>query len=135
MSHGLWTKRGIEGGNWTAVLSGHWREKLGGIATIRQALATEPFRVDEYPGGAMILAAPVPEIGDRNHRIGVPNYRKLAHLLKPIRTYIARREPSGGTSSRQGRLASPRPARDARQQRQQQHRADACTRSARFKPA
>jgi hypothetical protein len=45
----------------------------------------ELFRVDEYPSGAM-LAGAVPEIGDRNRQIDVPNYRKLAHLLKPIRT-------------------------------------------------
>jgi hypothetical protein len=63
IGHGLSTKRGSKGGNWITASSGHWLKKLGGIATIRQALGTEPFRVDEYPGGAMILAGLVPEIG------------------------------------------------------------------------
>jgi hypothetical protein len=98
MDHTLWTRKGIKGGNWITVLSNPWVEKLGGVEKIRQGLAAEPvgmgqpgemgqlFRVDEYPGGAMILAGPIPEIGDRSRGIDVPNYRKLAHLLKPIRT-------------------------------------------------
>jgi hypothetical protein len=86
MNHTLWTQRGIKGGNWITVLSDHWIEKLGGLETLRQALGTELFRVDAYPGGALILAGPVPEIGDHNRAIDVPNYRKLAHVLKPIRT-------------------------------------------------
>lgn len=86
MSHSLWTRQGIKGGNWLTVLSDHWVEKSGGVEKMRQALGTELFRVDEYPGGAVILAGSIPEIGDRGGEVDVPNYRKLAHLLKPIRT-------------------------------------------------
>ena len=86
MNHTLSTQSGIKGGNWITVLANPWVEKLGGVEKIRQALGTEQFRVDEYPGGVMILAGGIPEIGDRNRRIDTPTYRKLAHLLKPIRT-------------------------------------------------
>jgi hypothetical protein len=34
----------------------------------------------------LIFAGSIPETGDRNRKIDVPNYRKLAHLLKPLRT-------------------------------------------------
>jgi hypothetical protein len=86
MDHSIWTQRGVKGGNWITVLSDHWVEKLGGVEKIRQALGTEPFRVNEYPGGVLILAGSIPETGDRNREIDVPNYRKLARVLKPLRT-------------------------------------------------
>lgn len=87
LDHSLWTKKGIKGGNWITMLSNFWVEELGGVDALHQQLG-EPFQIDEYVGGVMILAGLVPEIGDRNRQIDTPNYRKLSHVLKPIRTKL-----------------------------------------------
>jgi hypothetical protein len=86
IGHSIFTKEGIKGGNWLTVLSDHWIGKLGGAQKMRQQLDGQQFRIDEYLGGAMILAGSIPELGDRDWQIDTPNYRQLAHLLKPIRT-------------------------------------------------
>jgi hypothetical protein len=86
IGHTIFTTQGIKGGNWMTILSDHWVGKLGGVEKMRQQLDGPQFRIDEYPGGAMILAGSIPELGDRELQIDTPNYRTLAHLLKPIRT-------------------------------------------------
>ncbi|HYO73708.1 MAG TPA: type VI immunity family protein [Archangium sp.] len=84
LGHSMRTQTGIKGGNWITILSKAFVEKLGGAAELREHLGTG-FRVEEYSGGAMIVAGPVPEIGDRNRNIDTPHYRRLAQVLKPIR--------------------------------------------------
>jgi hypothetical protein len=81
----FYIQESIKGGNWVTVLSDHWVDKLGGVEKMRQQLDGPEFRIDEYPGGATILAGSIPELGDRERQIDTPNYRKVAHLLKPIR--------------------------------------------------
>jgi hypothetical protein len=84
MSHKLATLNGIKGGNWLTILSDPFVERLGGRDAIREALG-EPFAVESFTGGVMIVAGNAPEVGDRNRNIDAPLYRKLARILRPIR--------------------------------------------------
>lgn len=84
MLHKLAIVNGIKGGNWLTILSTHFVEQLGGSDLLRDQLG-EPFAIDEYTEGAMIVAGPVPEVGDRNRNIDTPVYKRLARVLKPIR--------------------------------------------------
>ena len=85
LSHTLWIKQGIKGGNWITLLSDHWVARLGGIEKIREALGSGLFRVDDYAGGLMIVAGSIPEPGGPG-RMDLRSHRMLARLLKPIRT-------------------------------------------------
>jgi hypothetical protein len=78
------TQTGIKEGNWITILGDEYLEKLGGLASLRGSLGAE-FSIDEYPGGAVIVAGPAPEVGDRNRNIDTPRLRALARVLKPIR--------------------------------------------------
>lgn len=84
MSHAYAAREGIKGGNWLTILSTYFVERLGSRDTLHRQLS-EPFVVENYEGGVMIVAGPVPEVGDRNRNIDTPLYRKLASVLKPIR--------------------------------------------------
>jgi TseV toxin immunity protein TsiV len=84
MSHKLAAQNGIKGGNWLTILSTGFVEKLGGRDTLREQLG-EPFIVEYYDGGVIIMAGAVPEVGDRNRNIDIPNYKRLAKVLRPIR--------------------------------------------------
>lgn len=84
MDHCLYTTEKIKGGSWITVLSQFFIDQLGGTISLKQDLG-EPFRVQEYQGGAIIIAGTHPEIGDSNRGIDTPNYRRLGRVLKPIR--------------------------------------------------
>jgi len=99
MNHVIFTKSAIKGGNWITVLSDPFVEQLGGADALRQALG-EPFQLAQYPGGVVLVAGETPEFGDRNRRVGTPNYKKLARVLKPIRAS----EHGGISESFEGRF-------------------------------
>ena len=107
MSHKLTTQRqgGIKGGNWLTILSTYFVEKLGGRDTVHRQLS-EPFVVKDYDGGVMIVAGPVPEVGDRNRNIDTPLYRKLAGILKPIRIQDHPRPYAKGRFAEDGEFAA-----------------------------
>jgi hypothetical protein len=84
MSHKLATQEGIKGGNWLTVLSTRLVERLGGVDHVQTKLG-DPFVVTDYGEGILIIAGPVPEVGDRDLNLDTPLYRKLAAMLKPIR--------------------------------------------------
>jgi hypothetical protein len=84
MSHKLATVDGIKGGNWLTILSTGFVEKLGGGEILREKLG-EPFAVVDYDGGVMVVAGPIPEVGDRNWNADTPLYKRLARVLDPIR--------------------------------------------------
>jgi Type VI immunity for VRR-NUC len=84
LDHIMWTKKGIKGGSWLTVLSAPFLDQLGGADSLRGSLGA-PFRVLDYPEGALIVAGDGPEWGDVNRRIDTPNYRTLARVLKPVR--------------------------------------------------
>jgi len=61
-----------------------WLKKAGGVSGLRDQLG-EPFRFFEFDGGLLIQAGPMPQMGDSNRELSVPEYRRLAQLLKSIR--------------------------------------------------
>jgi hypothetical protein len=77
-------REGIKGINWLTVLADAWVAKLGGLEALRAALGAEN-PVHEYPGGVVIQAGPHPLLGDLNRAEPMPNYEKVAAVLKPIR--------------------------------------------------
>jgi len=90
LQHGLWTKGGIKGSNWLTVLSNGFIERLGGIEFLTGNIEP-PLQLMRYAGGAIIVAGPRPEVGDRNRGVDTPTYRKIARLLKANPHYL----PSG----------------------------------------
>jgi hypothetical protein len=79
------TQLGIKGGNWITILGTEYLTKLGEGEGIQSKLGRE-FAVQAYSGGQLIVAGPCPEIGDRSRDIDTPLLRRLAALLRPIRT-------------------------------------------------
>jgi hypothetical protein len=79
------TQGGIKEGNWITILSDLYLEKLGGVDALRARLGDE-FSFGAYPGGAVIVAGPAPEVGDRDRDLDTPRLRSLARVLRPIRT-------------------------------------------------
>ncbi|HSG81052.1 MAG TPA: type VI immunity family protein [Gemmatimonadota bacterium] len=84
VSHVHYLKDGIKGVNWLTVLGESWLKKAGGVSGLRDQLG-EPFRFFEFDGGLLIQAGPMPQMGDSNRELSVPEYRRLAQLLKSIR--------------------------------------------------
>jgi len=84
MSHKFAIQEGIKGGNWLTILSNHFVEKLDGSDNIIKKLE-EPFVLESYNDGILVIAGTAPEVGDRNRNIDTPQYRKLAKVLRPIR--------------------------------------------------
>ncbi len=82
--HALWTKHAVKGGNWLTLLGDEMLDRLGGVGSIASFLGSE-FTLHSYPGGCVVQAGNLPEIGDRNRRESTPRLAKLARLLKPIR--------------------------------------------------
>ncbi len=82
--HIFYVRDGIKGVNWLTILSAHWVEAMGGLATLRTSL-NESFVFHEYDQGVLIQAGPKPELGDRNQRLWPRLYPQLARVLKPIR--------------------------------------------------
>ena len=105
MSHKRATQNGIKGGNWLTVLSTVFVGELGGADELRQKLG-EPFVVNEYSGGVMIVAGQVPEVGDRNRNVDTPLYKRLARVLEPIRIREHPKPYVEGRFARDGEFAA-----------------------------
>jgi hypothetical protein len=105
MSHKLATQNGIKGGNWLTILSTYFVEQLGGSNSLREQLGA-PFVVEAYDGGMMVVAGPVPEVGDRNRNVDTPLYRMLAGVLKPIRIQDHPRPYAKGRFAEDGAFAT-----------------------------
>jgi hypothetical protein len=105
MSHKLATQKGIKGGNWITILSTYFVETLGGVDILRGQLG-HSFVVDNYNGGVIIVAGPVPEVGDRNRNVDTPLYRRLAAVLKPIRIQDHPRLYSKGRFAEEGEFSA-----------------------------
>lgn len=79
------TQLGIKGGNWLTLIENAYVSKLGGPEQLRSELGPD-FQIQGYSGGMLIVAGSCPEIGDHKCNIDTPLLRKLAAVLKPIRT-------------------------------------------------
>lgn len=78
------TTNRIKGVNWLTVLSDELVDELGGYGHCRQALEPE-CHVQPYEGGVVIVAGPVPQLGDAQQGIIPERYRKVAAFTRPVR--------------------------------------------------
>jgi hypothetical protein len=85
-SHSIYMeqKDRIKGINWLTVLDVSWVDRLGGAATLREALGAE-ITVHPYSKGLVIQAGPHPKFGDTHRQEPMDGYRKVAKVLQPIR--------------------------------------------------
>ncbi|XKM13596.1 DUF3396 domain-containing protein [Orbaceae bacterium ac157xtp] len=74
----------IKGVNWLTVLSDPIVAELGGIEVI-QAQLGEKCRIRTYRGGIIIIAGPVPQLGDRNINFIPTRYQAAAKVTRPVR--------------------------------------------------
>jgi hypothetical protein len=74
----------IKGVSWLTVLGDALVEELGGLERCREALEPE-CHVQPYDGGIVIMAGPVPQLGDTYQGIVPQRYRKVAAFTRPIR--------------------------------------------------
>ena len=86
LSHALWTRDGIKGGNWLTILSDamvQQLEQVSGPLALPDSLSRHP-----YAGGLIIRAGAAPVVIDRNQGEDSPAYHELARILQPIRVKL-----------------------------------------------
>ncbi|XVJ69658.1 MAG: DUF3396 domain-containing protein [Rhizobacter sp.] len=70
--------------NWVTLLGQEMTDKLGGTATLRQALS-EAVDVEPLPHGTMLIAGQTPPLGDRNAlALDLGPLREVARLTRPL---------------------------------------------------
>ncbi|MEB7585487.1 DUF3396 domain-containing protein [Serratia rubidaea] len=74
----------IKGVNWLTILCDALLEELGGLERCKKMLEPE-CHVQPYDGGVVIVAGPVPQLGDAYQQIIPERYRKVSSFTKPIR--------------------------------------------------
>lgn len=74
----------IKCANWLTVLGDPILEELGGLDTARKALEPD-CTLHPYPGGVLIQAGPVPQLGDSFNGLIPEAYRKVARFTRPVR--------------------------------------------------
>ncbi|XKM13595.1 DUF3396 domain-containing protein [Orbaceae bacterium ac157xtp] len=74
----------IKGVNWLTVLSDPIVAELGGLAAIQTQLA-DKCRIKTYRGGIIIIAGPVPQLGDRYINFIPTRYQAAAKVTRPVR--------------------------------------------------
>ncbi|WP_120508423.1 type VI immunity family protein [Rahnella bruchi] len=74
----------IKGVNWLTILGDDIVAELGGIGVIHAKLG-EKCRVHSYEGGVIIIAGPIPQLGDTYENFIPERYKSVARLTKPIR--------------------------------------------------
>lgn len=70
--------------NWLTVLGDAILEELGGLDAARKALEPD-CTLYPYPGGLLIQAGPLPQLGDSFNGMIPERYRKVAHFTRPVR--------------------------------------------------
>jgi hypothetical protein len=86
VNHSLGCRDGIKGVNWLTVVSDGLLSGVGGGAAVREALGGGNVRFSDYPGGLVLQAGQVPELGDADLGLIPAEYQKVARFLKPIRS-------------------------------------------------
>lgn len=70
--------------NWLTVLGDPILDELGGLDAARKALEPD-CTLHPYPGGVLIQAGSVPQLGDSFNGLIPEAYRKVAHFTRPVR--------------------------------------------------
>lgn len=74
---------GIKGADWLTILSDDYVDALGGKEIVKKDMGEMP--VLEYPGGVVLQAGSGPQLGDDEQGIDIPEYRRVAAIVEPIR--------------------------------------------------
>ncbi len=74
--------------NWVTLLGPELLQQVGGLGPMQQSFADEPqIQVAPLGAGAVVRAGVVPQLGDRNRRDDLPQYRRVGAYLKRLRGY------------------------------------------------
>jgi hypothetical protein len=77
--------------NWLTAVHEELLDRCGGRDAVLAQLDIDGFETWDYPGGLIIQAGSVPQIGDNDLGIKIPHYGKVARALKPVRVqYVSR---------------------------------------------
>lgn len=74
----------IKGVNWLTILGEDIIVELGGIDVIQNELG-EQCRLHFYEGGVIIIAGPIPQLGDKYLNIVPERYKTVARVTQPVR--------------------------------------------------
>jgi hypothetical protein len=82
--------------NWLTLLSGNCVDQLGGVDSLSRAIEGGPARLLPLENGAVLIqACSEPRIGDLPNGDFLPEYRKVAHAIRPVRVEKMERTPTG----------------------------------------
>lgn len=73
----------IKGADWLTIVSEHYVDILGGREAVRQAMGDMPML--EYDDGVVLRAGAAPRLGDTEQGIDLPDYRRVAAIVEPVR--------------------------------------------------
>lgn len=83
MLHSMRLNHGTRGADWLTILSDEYLEQLGGLAAIKERM--EDLPVLAYQGGAVLQAGALPQVGDNEQGIDIPEYKKVGAIVEPVR--------------------------------------------------
>jgi len=81
--HSLKLGHHIKGADWLVILSDAFLNRIGGLPQIRERMGSLP--VLDYPGGAILQAGPLPQLGDTEQDLPMTEYRQVAAIIEPLR--------------------------------------------------
>lgn len=73
----------IKSADWLTILSDRFLHELGGLDSVKQRMTDLP--VWTYPGGAILQAGYLPQLGDEEAKISLEEYRHVAAIVEPLR--------------------------------------------------
>lgn len=74
----------IKGINWITILSDEIVEELGGLKYCKKQVEPE-CHIEQWKGGIIIIAGPLPQSGDTYNNFIPERYKKVAALTRPVR--------------------------------------------------
>lgn len=76
--------RRIKGVNWMTILSDEIVAELGGLGYCKKQVEPE-CHIEQWNGGIIIIAGPLPQCGDTYSNFIPERYKKVAALTRPVR--------------------------------------------------
>jgi Protein of unknown function (DUF3396). len=74
----------IKGINWITILNDEIVEELGGLEYCKKQVEPE-CHIEQWKGGIIIIAGPIPQSGDTYSNFIPERYKKVAALTRPVR--------------------------------------------------
>ncbi|EKT1335417.1 DUF3396 domain-containing protein [Salmonella enterica] len=73
----------IKGINWITILSDEIVDELGGLEYCKKQVEPE-CHIEQWKGGVIIMAGPIPQCGDTYNNFIPERYKKIATLTRPV---------------------------------------------------